>query len=92
MLSTLARSLCLVLPLLAACDKGPTKSSSELPSATVASAPATIPATAAAVAPSIPSAALDGTKFGAGVTRGGKYFVGAGLMIPIGFLIYMYSA
>jgi len=61
MLSTLSRSLCLLLPLIAAaCDKGPTKDSAQQPA--VASAPTS---TGAAVAP---TTALEGTKFGAGVT------------------------
>ena len=59
MLSTLTRSLCLLLPLVAACDKGPTKSSSEPAMASAGANPG------AAVAS---SAAVEGTKFGAGVT------------------------
>jgi hypothetical protein len=55
MLPTLTRAFCLLLPLIVACDKGPTKSSSQQP--TVAAAPA--------VAPSVTP---EGTKFGAGVT------------------------
>jgi len=56
MLPTLTRALCLLLPLIVACDKGPTKSSSQQPA--VAAAPAV---TATAPTP-------EGTKFGAGVT------------------------
>ena len=59
MLSTLTRSLCLVLPLVVACDKGPTKATSQQPAvAAVTPAPAVTPAA------TLP----EGTKFGAGVT------------------------
>ena len=57
MLSTLTRALCLLLTLVVACDKGPTKSSSQQPA--VAAAPAVTSSSA-----TIP----EGTKFGAGVT------------------------
>ncbi len=61
MLSTLTRSLCLLLPLaVASCDKGPSKDGAQQPA--VASAP---PSTGAVVAP---TTAVEGTKFGAGVT------------------------
>jgi hypothetical protein len=76
MLSTLTRSLCLLLPLIAACDKGPTKSSS---APAVASAPAT---PGAAVAP---SAAVEGTKFGAGVTLTDTVAVDAILADPTAY-------
>jgi len=77
MLSTLTRSLCLLIPLLAACDKGPTKSSAQ---PAVASAPA---ATGAAVA--APSSKLEGTKFGAGVTLTDTVAVDAILADPASY-------
>ncbi len=58
MLSTLTRALCLLLPLVVACDKGPTKSSPQQQQPAVAAAPAV---TSSAKTP-------EGTKFGAGVT------------------------
>jgi len=61
MFKALTLSISLVLPLIAACDKGPTKSSAQ---PEVASAPAA--PTGAAVAK--PAAAVEGTKYGAGVT------------------------
>lgn len=77
MLPTLTRSLCLLLPLLvASCDKGPTKNGSQ---PAVASAPTS---TGAAVAP---TTALEGTKFGAGVTLTDTVAVDAILANPDAF-------
>ncbi|MBA3453521.1 MAG: DUF4920 domain-containing protein [Deltaproteobacteria bacterium] len=59
MLPTLTRALCLLLPLIVACDKGPTTSSSQQPA--VATAPV-------ATAPAATATTPEGTKFGAGVT------------------------
>jgi hypothetical protein len=75
MLSTLSRTLCLLLPLVVACDKGPTKSSAQ---PAVASAPTTAGAT---VAPTTPA----GTKFGAGVTLADTVAIDAILADPSAF-------
>jgi len=65
MFKALTLSFSLGLAMLAACDKGPTKSNAQ---PAVASAPAS-PSAAAVPAPAkAPTAAVDGTKFGAGVT------------------------
>ena len=63
MLPTLTRTLCILVPLIVACDKGPTKSSAPTPA--VAAAPVAAPAvTAAPASTTVP----EGTKYGAGVT------------------------
>jgi hypothetical protein len=80
MFSTLSRTFCLLLllgaPMLAACDKGPTKSSSAPAVATASTIPAVT-----ATSPK----ALDGQKLGAGVTLADSVAIDAILADPAAF-------
>ena len=88
---TLLHGLLLSTSLLAACDKGPTPGKAE-PATAAAPTPTTTekvtegaPAVAAPAVPAVPAAALDGQKFGAGVSMTDTVDVDALLADPTSF-------